>query len=615
MQPTSTEANESYYSASQYWNCEAHVALRDLNSGLRLERFELRNMLGRVPPLPDRATYGLIERLPLESRWHITGSKDCEASGMPVQVPSVQLRWMIEAPTKMTLDGISFRTWPEFEGHEQPNFLAILVLAWSYILSARLLELQGQDGSRIDYTRSTAPVSCGPESVSSFSVNLGDVDVRTVRWFTAILAPGNGFRVALLRGDSYSHHAPWESSLVAPGFPFSIKHGEGGKDLNMSGLTPLTSHEALQSLISLCNRYSVSRYQLHAALATALLLPTHNYLGCELALPRPEKRKPGFSAAKICGEDLDYLYSDLPYYITLSCGCDVINSSLCGVFWNPRIPGNLASPWLQPLWDLKEMQGVQGIQGRYAEVLALICAQRAPNVAFLAIAATISGLASKIWDQVWSGQPPLERHAFAWTGVPQSFMDIAGEGKYFEVCFSQEYIRRSDCWRLRKLPAIIDDNLHYGIGPFTPWAPAGYGLLKNCPMRVQIHRDCGRHAFAYEGSTWCFTNGLRLVNDLGRDSIIPHVFANPLLEAELLSDLPPLVNEETSIDATVASFRWVLDNGEGTPLEDAYRDPWLHHLCDTDSDGDGMSVDDYSSAGTGSRETGSSVNSCIGTKF
>jgi len=128
-----------------------------------------------------------------------------------------------------------------------------------------------------------------------------------VRWFTSMLAPGSGFQLSLLRGNSYNHHAPWESFLVAPGFPFSIDHGEGGKDLDMSGLTPLTSHGALQSLISLCNRYSVSRHQLHIALATALLLPIHNYLNCELALPRPDKCNTGLSIPKICGKDLDHV--------------------------------------------------------------------------------------------------------------------------------------------------------------------------------------------------------------------------------------------------------------------------------------------------------------------
>lgn len=170
----------------------------------------------------------------------------------------------------------------------------------------------------------------------------------------AILAPGSGFHVSLLEEDSYN--APWETFLVAPESPFSIEYDEGSKELNIGGLTPLTSHETLQSLSSLCNRYSVSRRQLHIALATALLLPTHDQSICEAALPRPEKRNTGLSMPKTCSEDLDQLYSDVPYYITLSYGCDVINSSFCGVFWDSQIAGNVAGLYLQPLWMFRGFQ-------------------------------------------------------------------------------------------------------------------------------------------------------------------------------------------------------------------------------------------------------------------
>ncbi len=59
--------------------------------------------------------------------------------------------------------------------------------------------------------------------------------------------------------------------------------------------------------------------------------------------------------------------------------------------------------------------------------------------------AAISGLTSKILKQVLTDQLSLERHAFVWTGVPQSFMDLAEEGEYYETHFSKVYIRRSDC--------------------------------------------------------------------------------------------------------------------------------------------------------------------------
>jgi len=604
--------NEAYDRASRYWSCEAYAALQELESGLELERFHLQDMLARVPPLPDRTIYGLIEEShPLESKWHVIGSKECGASGQPIPIPPVQLRWQIGAPTKVTLDGNSFRGWSEIGGLDQPNLLAILVLAWSYILSARQLELQGRDGSQMVYTESRAPLYWAQESMSSISVDVGDADSRTVRWFTAILAPGVGFQAARLQQGTSSHHAPWQLFLDAPMSPFSVKCEDGRKNLDLTGQEPPTSHEALQSLVALCNRHAVNRHQLHAALATALLLPTHNYLDIHQNLPRPETRNSEFAAAKLSSEDLEQLFNDLPYYITMSCGYDIINSSLCGIFWDPHVPCNLASPWLQPLWDLKIMEGIQGTPGRYAEVLALICARRAPNLAFLSIAAAISGLTSKILDQVSTGQPPLERHACAWTGVPQTFMDIAGEGRYFEMRYSKAYIRRSDCWRLRKLPPTVDDDLYYRIGPFTPWEPCGSALLENCPLRVQVHKDCDRHAVAYQGSTWYFADGRLLEHDLGKDSVTPHVFPGPFLECEGLDHFRFVGNEETSIDATIASFRWVLDNGEGRPPEDAYTDRWLRCVYDSDSDDDAISVEGSSSASETSRDIGSSVESCM----
>ena len=383
----------------------------------------------------------------------------------------------------------------------------------------------------------------------------------------------------------------------------------------MSDNTPLTSYQALQSLIDFGNRCGVSSHQLHAALATALLFPTLNHLRVDPALPRPAAGRPKSHPGKLGDEVLDQLFDELPYYITLSCGGDVINSSLCGVFWNPHIPSNLASPWLQPLLDLEKTKACQSAPGRYNEILAVISARRAPNIAYLSVGAAISGLTSKILEQVVTGQPPLERHAFAWTGVPQSFMDLAGEGEYYETHSSRSYIRRSDCWRLRKLPPIVDDDLHYVAGPFMPWAPPGYGLLKNCPLRVQVHKHCERHALAYEGSEWCFSNELALEGDLGRDIATPHISQDrPFGRPDVAPDLQFYGNESTSIEATRASFRWVLDNGEGKSPEEAYKDEWLLSIGDEDSESDEISSYGGSSAGGGSQEKGNSADCSAASK-
>jgi len=81
-------------------------------------------------------------------------------------------------------------------------------------------------------------------------------------------------------------------------------------------------------------------------------------------------------------------------------------------------PSNLVSPWLQPLWDPNGIVGVQDAPGKYAEIIAFMCARRAPDIAFLSIDAAISDPTSKTLGQVSTGQPPLEPYAYAWTGVP-----------------------------------------------------------------------------------------------------------------------------------------------------------------------------------------------------
>lgn len=526
------------------------------------------------------------------------------------KIPSIPLQLQISSPTNVTLSGNSFCKWIERGGAGKPNRLAILTLAWSYILSARLVELQGTNNSLLIYTETLAPIHRGDKNPPSASVDLGDADFRTIRWFAAILAPGVGFQVTIDRENNHSHHSPWAYSLAVHAPRFSIKCREDPKALKMSDNTPLTSYQALQSLVYFGNQCGISIHQLHVALATALLFPTLNYLKVDPSLPRPAAENPNFPSANLGGEVLDQLFGDLPYFITLSCGGDIINSSLCGVFWNPHISSNLSSPWLQPLLDLKNAKICQNDPGRYDEIIAVISARRAPNIACLSVGAAISGLTSKILDQVLTGQPPLDRHAFAWTGVPQSFMDLAGEGPYYETNFSRVYIRRSDCWRLRKLPPTVEDDLYYGIGPFTPWAPPGYGLLKHCPLRVQVHKQCDRHALEYKGSTWCFNNELVLEDDLGRDMVISHIFQDPLsAESDVSHDLHFPGDEDMSIEATRASFRWVLDNSEGRPPEDAYKDSWLLNIGDENSESDDISSCGGSSAGGGLQDDGSSADS------
>lgn len=94
--------------------------------------------------------------------------------------------------------------------------------------------------------------------------------------------------------------------------------------------------------------------------------------------------------------------------------------------------------------------------------------------------------------------------------------------------------------------------------------------------------------------------------------LTPHTFKDlHPKEAEFFRDLRSFDNEDTSIDATITSFRWVLDNGEGRAPEDAYKDRWLHNIDDADSESDTVSLYVDSSATEGSQDSGNGVGNYI----
>ena len=99
--------------------------------------------------------------------------------------------------------------WPQpLHAPPLPELVLMSKILESYILSTRLVELQGSDMLVLNYMETTAPVYPGDESPSSDSVYVRAVDPRTVRWFAAILASSVGFQIALDREQTYGCHSP-----------------------------------------------------------------------------------------------------------------------------------------------------------------------------------------------------------------------------------------------------------------------------------------------------------------------------------------------------------------------------------------------------------------------
>lgn len=67
-------------------------------------------------------------------------------------------------------------------------------------------------------------------------------------------------------------------------------------------------------------------------------------------------------------------------------------------------------------------------------------------------------------------------------------MDLAGEGPYFETRDKYEYIKRSDCWRLRRLPPAVEHDLFYRRDPFTPWSHPATDCCEIVPLEFKSIR-------------------------------------------------------------------------------------------------------------------------------
>ncbi len=226
--------------------------------------------------------------------------------------------------------------------------LSFLTLCWSYIFSARLLEMQRR---RVLYSQH----SLQPQTNKTFRAKQGDVVVNLgasashalVRWLCAILAPRPGW---VADGGDFP---PW-AAFCSGDASFAISTD---RPLNLdSKEPPPSSTQATELLIELCTLYGFGpeknknqRSEMlsppMAAFLAAIALPF--YRNCNLQ-PQFQSsttlRRRGVDSA--CFGPLRQYVADLPYYMTLSMHSRSLGSLIWSIFWQPEIECNLVSPWL-----------------------------------------------------------------------------------------------------------------------------------------------------------------------------------------------------------------------------------------------------------------------------
>ncbi|PYH75061.1 uncharacterized protein BO88DRAFT_460983 [Aspergillus vadensis CBS 113365] len=557
LQLEEQQLQDALEKSREYWYQIATFAFHLRGSGLSSEFTNPRLALHRIPKLQARSErlpvrpYGMtpIRSLCCEasSVWTLSADQDCgKLKKQKSHLTFVQVGTAAATSFSFTEGAFSLWNGMSEEHSNVPNYLGILALGWCYVLSAQLVEMRGEESS-MQYTQCQTGYSNEslPDSSQVYVIDVGEVDESVARWWSAILAPNEGWKATVKQTPQGEFLAPWSVSRTCE-TQFSIKYwGTISPDPHR---TLLSSRRAFEALVEFARLHGLQG-QFPIALTMALAIPTHKYyrLPAKLPLPRATGSKP-FDTPM----DAEWmnLKEDLPYYMTLSCSPEVMMSTFCGAFWEQDVPCNLVSPWLHPI--INEVLGA--LPESELEVLAFIGAIRQPCFSAFWIGAIASGLGSEILHRVRGGHPPLDRVAFPWTGCPQSFMDLAGSGPY--TCKHENYILREDVWRLTHYPSTDGDNESYKHGPRVPWAPCGASLTKDCALYVTAHLDCPRHGYEYDHWEWYLPDG-NIMQDRG--------FSEQL-------------DQEASREASGQVYLWFFFGGEGLPSESIYQEDWLKEI-------------------------------------
>lgn len=405
-------------------------------------------------------------------------------------------------PGVCNLSNPYFSKWPGLQPLTNPagNYLAVFVLGWSYVFSARLIELRRRTtDDRVIYTDDIAQLNLGHKTSTGdyFDLDIGSDRVAEVRWWAAILAGGRGWQAELTRG-SETYFPPWECHLDSSFFRI-CHHADLLSSIPI--LEPPSSAEA-QEYLSNFARHHDAFDQLICALAAAMTLPMHNRFGASIALPKPIDGQGSRQQTEVTYADQIPTFDEIPRYMAFSGVSGLLTSCLFGGLWEPGIPCNLTSQWLDPA--MKEIRPIL-FQSKQSFPIIWAMSERRPNLASLWLGATITGLLPRIFQVSEYFLPAIYLEGVTWTQSPQSFMDPSNHRLVKTRNIGDRVmISREDEFRLLFLTDTLSET--YGNPPLCPYSPFGEVDVRHTSLQVRLHISCD-HRLVYHSWEWQCQNG------------------------------------------------------------------------------------------------------------
>ena len=468
---------------------------------------EIKSTLHRTPSIPGSAH--AVEKIVKKSIFlegHATwttsppersSSYNCDLPGTK-KTPPRKVYIGESRPAVCSLSDDYFKDWPGLQPLPTPagNLLALFVLGWSYVLSARLIELRRKtDKDKVCFTEDLAQIHVPHDRNGGdeyFNLDTQSGSAAEVRWWAAILAGGSGWHATLARGNE-TYFSPWECHLG--GNAFTIAHDAGSLS-SLLGVEPPSSAIAQEYLYKLA-RHQNAVDQLICAFAATLTLPAHNRFGSKIILPRPMRRNTSHNQNETHCTDQIPTFDEVPRYMAFSSTSGLLGSCLFGALFEPGIPCNMASQWIDPA--LKELaRAISETKQPLPVIWAL--SERRPHLTSLWLGAMITGLLPQIIRVSMTFLPTTYLEGVTWAQSPQSFMDPANHRRAtLHKNDNNITISREDEFRLLFLTDTLSEA--YGHPPLCPYLPVGEVNIQDTSLGVKLHHACD-HRLVYHSWGW-----------------------------------------------------------------------------------------------------------------
>lgn len=465
--------------------------------------FQLGNMFPNHPSFPEN----LAVDASFSNTVLATGISTWRTAQGPCDLPSFNQEFFIPVASNCpTILAISDLQQSEFVFSrcfsEDNNHITLLILAWTYILSARWAEIiPGASGPEYsnyeaEWDDKKIPFERASTGSTPALIDLGDIDDDAARWWAAILALEGGWNTSIRSDKGHILYSPWYTKLISEQ-RFILSRGTKSRPLPAQHCAASFA-TALRYLCSYCEFHKVAE-QSHAALAATLLLPVASFDNRRVRLPTPRvRRKARNNEETACktpvwSENL----SQLDRLLTLSCNAVGTKALLNSVFFEPGVACNICGAWLQGTFAFLDSDIVQD-----QHALLRVLMKRDPSVGFLWLGAFITGAQTRALQEARQGWWKIDLQAAAWTGTLMSFI----QEPVSALPFGAEEISRADECRLM----YLSHDQCYTVPPLFPFGPFGSTALTDTNIDVRQHARCEtRHGLEYEGLAWRCRSGQR----------------------------------------------------------------------------------------------------------